>query len=76
MLFALEGDGIYVSNGSACSSRKQKLSGVLLNMGLNQSRVDCALRFSLCPGISEEDIEYVAERIAAHYSLLCRYVRR
>lgn len=33
MLFALEGDGIYVSSGSACASRKQKLSGILTAHG-------------------------------------------
>ena len=38
MLFALEGDGIYVSAGSACAAHKQKVSGVLTAMGLSLPR--------------------------------------
>ena len=76
MLFALEGDGIYVSAGSACSSHKQKVSSVLTAMGVTPQMADCALRFSLCPGITSEEIQYVAQRVAAHYQLLSRYVRR
>ena len=76
LLFALEGDGIYVSAGSACASRKQKISPVLRAMGLSQSRADCSLRFSLCPYTTEEEIDWTVERVAAHYGLLRRYVRR
>lgn len=76
MLFALEGDGIYVSAGSACASRKQKVSGVLTAMGLSTAMADCALRFSLCPGITEDEIAYVARRVGAHYGLLSKYTRR
>ncbi len=76
MLFALEGDGIYVSSGSACASRKQKLSGVLTAMGLPANRIDSALRFSLCPGLTEEEMTYTADRLAAHWALLSRFVRR
>ena len=76
MLFALEGDGIYVSSGSACASRKQKLSSVLMAMGLPAERIDSALRFSLCPGLTEEEMTYTADRLAAHWALLSRFVRR
>ncbi len=76
MLFALEGDGIYVSSGSACSSRKQKVSGVLTAMHVSNQLADCALRFSLCPDITEEAIRYTAERVAVHYGMLAKYVRR
>lgn len=76
MLFALEGDGVYVSAGSACASRKQKVSGVLTAMGLTTAMADCALRLSLCPGITEDEIDYVVQRIGAHYALLAKYTRR
>lgn len=76
MLFALEGDGVYVSAGSACASRKQKVSGVLTAMGLSTAMADCALRMSLCPGITEDEIDYVAQRVGAHYALLAKYTRR
>ena len=76
MLFALEGDGVYVSAGSACSSRKQKVSGVLTAMGVSSQMADCALRFSLCPGITEEMIDYTVQTVKKHYDMLARYVRR
>lgn len=76
MLFALEGDGIYVSAGSACSSHKQKVSSVLTAMGLTNTMADCALRFSLCPENTEEQMDYVIARVKAHYDLLSKYTRR
>ena len=76
MLFALEGDGIYVSAGSACASHKQKVSGVLTAMGLPTVAADCALRFSLSPENTEEEIDYTVSRLKAHYELLSKYVRR
>ena len=53
LLFALEGDGVYVSAGSACASRKQKISPVLRAMGIPTERADCSLRFSLSPMTTE-----------------------
>lgn len=76
MLFALEGDGVYVSAGSACSSRKQKVSGVLTAMGLSTQMADCALRFSFCPDNTEEEIDYAVECVKKHYDMLRKYVRR
>ena len=76
MLFALEGDGIYVSAGSACASRKQKISPVLKAMGVPTETADCSLRFSLSPLTTAEEFDYTAERVAAHYELLKNYTRR
>ena len=76
MLFALEGDGIYVSAGSACASRKQKISPVLKAMGVGTERADCSLRFSLCPETTEEEIDYAAERCAFHWETLRKFTRR
>ena len=76
MLFALEGDGVYVSAGSACASRKQKISPVLKAMGVNPARADCSLRFSLSRETTEEEILYAAERTAVHYEMLRKYIRR
>ena len=75
-LFALEGDGVYVSAGSACASHKQRLSPVLTAMGVNAHRADCALRFSLCPDTTEAEIDWAAACAAKHYAILSRYVRR
>ena len=76
MLFALEGDGIYVSAGSACGAHKQKVSSVLTAMGLSTADADCALRFSLCPQVTEEDIDYTVATIKKHYDMLKAFVRR
>ena len=76
MLFALEGDGVYVSAGSACASRKQKISPVLKAMGVNPARADCSLRFSLSRETTEEEIMYAAERTAVHYDQLKKYIRK
>lgn len=76
MLFALEGDGVYVSAGSACSSRKQKVSGVLTAMGLSTQMADCALRFSFCPENTVEEIDYAVGCVKKHYDMLRKYVRR
>ena len=76
MLFALEGDGVYVSAGSACASRKQKISPVLRAMGVPVSVADCSLRFSLSADTTEEEIRYTAERLSAQYEMLKKYTRR
>ncbi|MBR1686279.1 MAG: cysteine desulfurase [Clostridia bacterium] len=76
MLFALEGDGIFVSAGSACSSHKQKVSQVLTALGLNTQEADCALRFSLNPFITPDEINVVISRVCEHYATLKQYVRR
>lgn len=76
MLFALEGDGIYVSAGSACASRKQKISPVLKAMGVNTERADSAIRFSLCPFNTAEEIDETVRTLDKHYQMLKKYVRR
>ena len=76
MLFALEGDGVYVSAGSACASRKQKISPVLKASGVPTQRADCSVRFSLGPETTAEEIDYAAARVCAQYQTLKKYVRR
>lgn len=76
MLFALEGDGVYVSAGSACASHKQKVSGILTAMGVPRQLADCALRFSLCPDVTAEEIDYTIAMVKKHYDMLKMYVRR
>ncbi len=76
MLYALAGDGVYVGIGSACSSHKQKVSRVLRAMGLNGLRAESALRFSLCPFNTEDEMKTAAAVAAKHYELLKKYTRR
>lgn len=76
MLHALEGDGVYVSTGSACSSKKLKVSGVLTAMGIRPQVAEWAVRFSLSPHTTDEEIEYAARRVGVQYDLLKRFQRR
>ena len=62
LLHQLEQDGIYVSTGSACSS-KDKGSHVLSAMGLKPQEIEGALRFSFCRDNTEEEMCIVAERL-------------
>lgn len=55
LLHYLEQKGVYVSTGSACSSKK-KGSHVLNAIGLNKEEIDGAIRFSLSDMNTEEEI--------------------
>lgn len=55
LLHYLEQKGIYVSTGSACSSKK-KGSHVLNAIGLNPNEIEGAIRFSLSDMNTEEDM--------------------
>lgn len=76
MVSALEADEIYISNGSACASRKQKVSAVLSAMGLSRPVMESALRISLNPFLTREDMERAAEKIKQAYDLLSLFQRR
>ncbi len=76
MLHALEGEGIYVGMGSACSSRKQKISAVLKAMHTPQSLAESALRFSLSPYNTAEEMEETARAVKRQYDILSKFQRR
>lgn len=76
MLHALEGEGIYIGMGSACSSRKQKVSPVLKAMHTPQPMMESALRFSLCPDNTPEEMERTAAAVLKQYSILSKFIRR
>ena len=76
MLHALEGEGVYASTGSACSSKKLKVSGVLTAMGVAPARAEWALRFSLSPHTTMEEIDDAAQKLGAIYASLKRFQRR
>lgn len=76
MLHALEAEGVYASTGSACSSKKLKVSAVLTAMGIAPATAEWALRFSLSPKTTDEEIDYAAEKIGVMYNQLKRFQRR
>ncbi|MBR3503625.1 MAG: cysteine desulfurase [Clostridia bacterium] len=76
MLHALEGAGVYCSTGSACSSKKRHVSPVLLAMGLSPDRAEWALRFSLSPHTTDDEIRYAARQAGVLHATLRRFKRR
>lgn len=76
LLHALEGEGILVSTGSACSSHKRQASPVLTAMGLDPQRLEGAIRFSLCPFNTLEEIDRTIEATARCVQMLKRFKRR
>jgi len=76
LLHALEAKNIYVSTGSACSSHKSGKSHVLKAMGKSPEEQNGAIRFSLSPFISIEDIDYTLEILAKEVREIRKFVRR
>ena len=76
MLHALEGEGVYVGMGSACSSYKQRISAVLKAMHTPQKYAESALRFSLSPENTAEEMRQTAQAIQRQYAILSKYQRR
>ncbi|WP_432408766.1 cysteine desulfurase family protein [Wukongibacter sp. M2B1] len=63
LLHTLEQDGIYVSTGSACSSKKKSFSHVLKEMSLTEDHMEGAIRFSLSPYNTVEEIDYTIDKL-------------
>lgn len=76
LLHALESKGIYVSTGSACSSNKGGTSHILKALGKSHDEQDSALRFSLCPFLSPEDMDYTIQVLAQEVNEIRKFVRR
>lgn len=76
LLHALEAKGIYVSTGSACSARKKGKNRILGAMGIAGARQEGAVRFSLCPFNTPEEMDVAATAIAEQVAFLRRYKRR
>lgn len=62
LLHALESKGIYIGNGSACSSKKAD-NRVLSEMGLSQSEREKSVRISFSSENTIEDIEMLLKEI-------------
>ncbi|RXZ84489.1 cysteine desulfurase [Paenibacillaceae bacterium] len=64
MLMNLDVEGIAAASGSACTSGSLEPSHVLQAMGLAESSLRSAVRFSFGLGNTLEEIEFTAEKIA------------
>ena len=61
LLHYLEDKGIYVSTGSACSSRGTEKSYVLSQLGLSNRQIEGAIRFCFSYENTKEEIDYTIE---------------
>lgn len=78
LLHTLESDGIYVSMGSACSSKK-KGSHVLNSIGLKENEIQGAIRFSLSSLTTKEEIDTlipILKKSVEDIRLITRFGRR
>lgn len=63
ILLSLDLAGVAASSGSACSSGSLDPSHVLLAMGLDHQLAQGSVRFSLGYGSSDQDVDYLLEKI-------------
>ena len=76
ILHTLEDRNIYVSSGSACSSKKPALSGTLKNIGLANDLLDSTIRFSFCVNTTKEEVDYALEVMKEVIPMLQKYTRK
>ena len=63
LLHYLESDNIYVSTGSACSSKGKGKSSVLQALKLSNEEIDGAIRFSFSYENTREELDFVVEKL-------------
>ena len=64
LLRAMSEKGIYISSGSACSSKKLKTSTVLTAFGLSPNEADSTVRISLSDSNTEEECDIFCYELA------------
>ncbi|MBE7038692.1 MAG: cysteine desulfurase [Ruminococcaceae bacterium] len=74
ILHVLESNGIYVSSGSACSSKKVHTSHVLDAMGLKKKEAEGAIRFSFSAFNTIDEAKYVASVLKREIPILQKTV--
>ncbi len=72
MLRYLSGEGIYVSSGSACSSKAKTPSRALLAFGLDAKTADSTIRISLSKYTTQDDIDKLCDALGAGASRLAK----
>ncbi|MEG0356670.1 MAG: aminotransferase class V-fold PLP-dependent enzyme [Christensenellaceae bacterium] len=75
LLHMLEAQGIYISTGSACSSKKGK-SRIAKALGLTQEQASGAVRISFSPFTTVEEVTEAAEEIAKSAAVLRKFKRK
>ncbi|AGK95273.1 cysteine desulfurase family protein [Clostridium pasteurianum] len=72
LLHYLEEYKIYVSNGSACSAKRHKMSHVLKSIGLSNNEIEGAIRFSFNEYNSFDEVDYTIEKLNSGLQMLRR----
>ncbi|QGU96768.1 aminotransferase class V-fold PLP-dependent enzyme [Clostridium bovifaecis] len=75
LLHALEENEVYVSTGSACSSRLHEKSYSLEAIGLKEEEIEGTIRFSFSEYNSKKEVDYVVEALKKSLSFLRRLKR-
>ena len=76
LLHALEEKGIYVSTGSACSSKTHKSSEILKALGRNLEQQAGTIRFSFCETNNKDEIDYVIYELEKSLKFLRKLNKR
>lgn len=76
LLHALEAEGIYVSAGSACNSKKKVRSSVLSAMGKSDEEIEGSIRLSFSKFNTMEEAEYAVENMKEQAALLRKFNRK
>ena len=75
LLLMLDGDGVYVSAGSACRSLESHPSHVLTAIGLSESDARSSIRISLSKLNTEDEVRDAALNIMTNASILINGVK-
>ncbi|MEG0806097.1 MAG: cysteine desulfurase family protein [Lachnospiraceae bacterium] len=75
LLHSLEEHRVYVSAGSACSSKKLSVSRTLKNIGLSKELLSCTVRFSFSVSTTMEEIDYAIDVLKEIVPVLRKYTR-
>ncbi len=76
LLHLLERDGIDISTGAACSSKKGRSFRIHEHLGLKHDILEGAVRISFCPFNTEEETDIACEKIQAALKQFGRFRRR
>lgn len=76
LLHSLEEKGIYVSTGSACSSKSHKSSEILKSLGRDLEQQTGTIRFSFCESNNIDEIDYVAYELEKSLKFLRKLSKR
>ena len=76
LLHALEQYNVCVSTGSACAARKAGKNRILTAAGIVGPRQEGAIRFSLCPFNTMEEMDKAAQIVSDQVKFLRKYRRR